>query len=272
MDYMKNTTPATGDALKRFGAGLADSAETLTVTCVRHLVEAYFAIGQYRRTGGSRRAAVALGWLFERNKQIENEISRALDAWTDAQPAARWAKAIPGIGPVIAAGLAAHIDIEEAPTVGHIWRFAGLDPTMEWKPGTRRPWNPALNRLCRVIGNSFAHGSGRDGDFYGSLFRRRRRQDIEANNAGEFTEQARRKLDRCDAEADPEAYRWYAEGKLPPAHIRARAMRWTVKMFLAHYHHVAWTAATGLPPAKPYVVSVLGHTDYITPPNFGRTA
>src|SRR5581483_161544 len=25
-----------------------------------------------------------------------------------------------------------HIDIEKAPTAGHIWRFAGLDPTLRW--------------------------------------------------------------------------------------------------------------------------------------------
>ena len=37
-----------------------------------------------------------------------------------------------GIGPVIAAGLLANIDIKQAPTVGHIWRFAGLDPTNKW--------------------------------------------------------------------------------------------------------------------------------------------
>lgn len=37
-----------------------------------------------------------------------------------------------GIGPVLAAGLMAHIDIEKCPTVGHIWAFAGLDPNRPW--------------------------------------------------------------------------------------------------------------------------------------------
>jgi hypothetical protein len=41
-----------------------------------------------------------------------------------------------------------------------------------------------------------------------------------------------------------------------------------VKLFLAHYHHVAWTLATGTPPPKPYVISILGHADFIAPPNF----
>jgi len=57
-------------------------------------------------------------------------------------------------------------------------------------------------------------------------------------------------------------------GKLPPAHIHARVKRWAVKLFLAHYHHVAWTLAIGAPPPKPYVIAVLGHADFIAPPNF----
>ena len=55
----------------------------------------------------------------------------------------RWARSIYGIWPVLAAGLLAHIDIEQAPTVGHIWSFAGLDPTKKWQPKTTRPWNAA---------------------------------------------------------------------------------------------------------------------------------
>jgi hypothetical protein len=41
-----------------------------------------------------------------------------------------------------------------------------------------------------------------------------------------------------------------------------------VKLFLAHYHHVAWVAATGTEPPKPYVITILGHDGFIVPPNF----
>lgn len=61
-----------------------------------------------------------------------------------------------------------------------------------------------------------------------------------------------------------------AESEEPPAHSRAK--RWAVKLFLAHYHHVAWSLATGTPPPKPYVISVLGHADFIAPPNFDGAA
>jgi hypothetical protein len=55
---------------------------------------------------------------------------------------------------------------------------------------------------------------------------------------------------------------------LPPAHIQARAERWTVKLFLAHYHHVGYEIRYGVPPPRPYVLTHLGHVDFIAPPNW----
>jgi hypothetical protein len=62
---------------------------------------------------------------------MEELIKTGLDRWSDSGLAA-WAKGQVGIGPVLAAGLAAHIDIGRAPTAGAVWRFAGVDPTQEW--------------------------------------------------------------------------------------------------------------------------------------------
>ena len=207
-------------------------------------------------------------WLFDQNDTVEKQIKRALDSWTDSIPAARWAKSIVGIGPVISAGLAAHIDVARATTVGHIWRFAGLDPTVEWKKGQKRPWNAALKTLCWKIGESFVKVSGREGDFYGKLYIQRKEFEQARNDSGTLADQAARKLERFNIGKSTDAYKAYAGGKLPPAHIHARAKRWAVKLFLAHYHHVAWTLATGTPPPKPYVISILGHADFIAPPNF----
>jgi len=56
---------------------------------------------------------------------------------------------------------------------------------------------------------------------------------------------------------------------LPPAHIHARARRYAVKLFLSHYHHVAYEVATGQKPPKPYVLDrIPGHTHYVAPPNW----
>lgn len=208
------------------------SCKTLTIQEVRRLVNAYFALTGQREV---------LAW---QTVGTEQDIERALEAWVATQPAARWARTIPGIIPAMAAGLAAHIEIDAAPTVGKIWRFAGLDPTVTWTQGEKRPWNPALKTVCLRIAHAFAQSAGEDGDFYGKLYRQRAAIEAAAN------------------------HRRAEQHKLPLAHIGARARRWTVKLFLAHYHHVAWTLATGAPPVKPYVISVLGRGEYIAPPNF----
>lgn len=54
---------------------------------------------------------------------------------------------------------------------------------------------------------------------------------------------------------------------LPPQRLDLRAMRWIEKLFLSHYHHVAYTLAYGTPPPAPYVFEhVDGHKDFIAPP------
>ncbi len=275
---MEQTTDTSGapDVVRRLQRDLAKAAVSLSIDEARYLVDAYYAMQEHRKAAANQVRALAeskephevLRWLFEQNETVEKQIRRALNSWTDGLPAARWAKSIVGIGPVISAGLAAHIDISRCATVGRIWRFAGLDPTVEWKKGERRPWNAGLKCLCWKIGESFVKVSGRPDDFYGQLYLQRKQIEQERNEAGKFADQAAHKLERFNIGKSTDAYQAYAAGKLPPAHIHARAKRWVVKLFLAHYHHVAWTLATGTPPPKPYVISILGHADMIQPPNF----
>ena len=100
-----------------------------------------------------------------------------------------------GTGPrlwalAIAAGFLAHIDIERAPTVGHIWRFAGLDPTQKWEKKTKRPWNADLKTLCWKLGESFVKVKGNENDIYGKVYEARKAQEVLRNEAGELADQA----------------------------------------------------------------------------------
>ena len=270
------TITETPEAIRRLERDPVTAATTLTVNEARYLVAAYYQLQENRKFAGNQVRGVAeskephavIAWLFDQNATLQKQIKRALDSWTDTIPAAVWAKGIVGIGPVISAGLAAHIDISRCPTVGRIWRFAGLDPTQVWLPKTKRPWNADLKALCWKIGESFVNASGHPEDFYGKLYTQRKQIEEQHNEAGAFTEQAAAKLKTFNVDKQIVAYQHYSAGKLPPAHIRARAKRWAVKLFLAHYHHVAWTLATGEEPPKPYVISHLGHSDLIAPPNF----
>ena len=133
----------------RLSRDLAQAATTLTEDEARYLVDAYYLMQDDRKRAHNQVKAMEaephtlIAWLADQSGTLENQIKRTLDGYTDAKPVGVWLKANHGIGPVIAAGLLAHIDIHKAPTVGHIWRYAGLDPTVKWerKPngrGTRR--------------------------------------------------------------------------------------------------------------------------------------
>jgi len=156
--------------------------------------------------------------------------------------------------------------MNRAPTVGHIWRFAGYDPTVAWNKGEKRPWNASLKTLCWKVGQSFMKFRNHPNDYYGGLYYVRKQSEIVANDGGKFADQAAIKLLKVGKST--EAYKYYKEGKLPPAHIDARARRWVVKLFLSHWHHVAHEVEFGRPPARPYVFDHLGHVDIMPPPNW----
>lgn len=243
----------------------------------RWLVDYYYSIqgfriqaqGQIRAiTQGADEGTFLIGeQLLGDTSDIEKRIRKALDAYTDQLVPSRWAKSICGIGPVIAAGLAAHIDIEKAPTAGHIWRFAGLDPTVKWEKGHRRPWNASLKVLCWKLGDSFVKVSGREADVYGKVYRARKELEVERNEAGMFADTAKEALETRHFK-DVGTRQIYETGKLPAGRLDLRARRYAVKLFLSHYQWVAYEDHYGEPPPKPYVIEHLGHAHFIAPPNW----
>ena len=308
----------------------------------RYLVDAYYQIQDYRKSTANQvragQQAVdappmdVIGWLAGHMGGLEGRIAALLKAWALEQPVGAWSMSITGVGPIIAAGLLAHIDIRKAPTAGHVWRFAGLDPSVEWlgkdgavklvhealgrksgplEPGdldlvalatnrraenidalmhlpgkdgkappqtvaqlcavmARKPWNGDLKTLCWKIGECFVKVSGHEDDVYGHAYQERKAWETQRNLDGLYREQAERKLARFNIGKDTDAYKAYSQGMLPPAHLNERAKRWAVKLFLSHWHHVAYEVEHGRPPDKPYILSREegGHTHYLTPPNW----
>ena len=123
---------------------LREAAKTLGLNEARYLVDCYYQWQSYRiAAAGQVRAltageppepAEAIRWVQAQMVRTEDDIRVILDVWGMHEPSgmARWARQHVGIGPVIGAGLRAHLDITRARTVGHWWRFGGLDPSNEW--------------------------------------------------------------------------------------------------------------------------------------------
>jgi hypothetical protein len=206
-------------------------------------------------------------WLGDQNETLENQIKRALNSYSDGHPVGLWMKSLYGIGPVIAAGLLAHIDIEQCPTVGHIWRYAGLDPTSKWEKSTKRPWNASLKTLCWKIGQSFMKFSNEEECVYGHVYRERKEYEVKRNDIGFNAERCAEILQSKKFDKKTDAYKAYIIGKLPPAHVDAQARRYAVKLFLSHLHLVWYWNKYGKVSPKPYPMAHLGHVDFIDPPN-----
>lgn len=259
----------------RLTKDLKEAAATLSTAEARYLVDAYYqmqhdrirADAQIRSQEQSQEPHEVLGWLGSQTASLEGQIRRALGAYSKAHRVGQWAESITGIGPVISAGLLAHIDITKAPTVGHIWRFGGYDPTTVWAPKTKRPWNASLKTLFWKIGESFVKVSGREADIYGKVYTARKAKEIEKSDSGCFADQAAAMLSRKKFRDETAAKKVYESGKLPPAHLHARAKRYAVKLFISHWHEVEYFIHYGNLPPKPYIMTVEHGHNFIEVPN-----
>ena len=259
------------EQVSRMSKDILAATTSLTIDEVRHLVDAYYIMQTDRKRYESQRSAMmqephsVISFLADSSRVLEGQVKLALDRYTDHHPVGGWMKGIHGIGPIIAAGMLAHIDIHKAQTAGDIWRYAGLDPTCKWEKGQKRPWNARLKTLCWNTGQVFMRNSGREDSFYGHRYRDRKTYEIARNDLGGNEAKAAELLHKFNKSTD--AYKHLKAGRLPPAQIDARARRWTVKLFLSHLQTVWWWIEFGALPAKPYILTKEGHGHLVLPPN-----
>lgn len=246
----------------------------------RFLVDAYYTVQGFRiqmnnqikalvrdaeQEGNEPEPHDVLTWFYRQMSTVENEIKKVMAVYVESHKMGWFFEQTVGIGPILAAGLLAHIDIHKAPTVGHIWNFAGLNPDINWEKGMKRPFNAELKKLCWKIGESFVKVSGKDTAYYGKVYKDRKEFEVSKNEKFEYKDQAEKKLGKFKIGKDTEAYKAYSKGMLPPAHINQRAKRYAVKLFLSHLHQ-RWHETEIGPVPKPYAVAQLGHAHVITPP------
>jgi hypothetical protein len=130
--------PAILESVSRLTKDLKAAAITLNDREARYLVSTYYQMQDNRiRSDGQIRSMTdephqTLQFFATQAELMEDQIKRALDAYSFSNEVGVWSRSVCGIGPVIAAGLMAHIDITQAPTAGAIWRYAGYDSTVKW--------------------------------------------------------------------------------------------------------------------------------------------
>lgn len=329
-----NDDAAYATPLQKLNRDIKSAALKMSRDEARFLVNLYYTMqehriattSQARSLGSSAEPHEAISFFSSQAELLEGQVRSVLDSYSKGSQLGLWARSQKGLGPVLTAGLLAHIDIAACPSYGNVWAFAGLVPTQKWlgregaarsvaetytkgtplveavaalaakhnrnaeslmrmatkqKDGSvvalskervtaalaRRPWNADLKKLCWLLGESFVKVSGRDDAFYGLKYAERKAEEVQRNDAGEFVQHAAQALAEKNYGKDTEAYKAYITGKLPPAHIHARAKRYSVKLFLSHFWQVG-REILGLPVPAPFPITHLGHVHFIPPPGW----
>lgn len=186
---------------------------------------------------GASQAPTDLSEHFEKRFQdIEDELTDLIAGAVREHEMWPFFERIKGVGPGLAGSLLSMIDIERAPTVSALWKYAGQSVVedKDGNPIADRPiagqklsYNKGLKKTCFLIGSSFLRS--------GSPYRR------EYDEAKEHYQTSRPT--------------W------TPGHIDMAARRKMVKLFLSHLW-LEWRTIRGLDTRAPYAMTVLGHDGY----------
>lgn len=129
------------------------------------------------------------------------------------------------------------------------------------------PYNKDLKVLMYKVGSSFQWQCNNEKSLYGKLFNERRQFEMEKNENGEYTDQAKAQLEKNWSDKTSDIYKSYEAGKLPKGHINMRAMRWTEKIFLSHLFEEMYRVRYNKVPPRYYALDHLNgqHNKEILP-------
>lgn len=254
---------------------IRNRAQNQTSRSIKELVETYYEVQQLRLSVAGRFKTIQsidgpsqlLEYYAQQLRRIESSFIKPLHTYAKKSTTGQWALSQHGIGPVIAAGLLAYVDITKAPTAGSVWRYAGLDPSVKATKSNKRSWNPDLKTLSWKIGLSFARFAEHDECYYGHLYLHDKQRRLEKNAAGDYASAAQAAL-HATTTVDPELRDVLLSGQLPVTQIDAQARRYAVKIFLSHYHAVAYQEHYHIAPSRPYIIERNNSYQELSIPHF----
>lgn len=175
---------------------------------------------------------------FDRFDSLENDIDREIRALVKDDRVIESMVSVKGVGLMLAAKVASMIDIDRAPTVSALWRYAGyavIDGEREkMTKGEPAHYNRRLKTTCYLVGTSFLKSNSPYRKIYDAA------RDYYASNRPDWTK----------------------------AHQHNAAMRKMIKVWLAHLWEV-WRTLEGKPVRNLYVNEQLGHEHYYSPQEYG---
>lgn len=184
-------------------------------------------------------------------KRIENSIKKELQSAIAAEPLwEEWLKDVKGIGPILAAGLIAHIeDVKRFATMSKLWKYAGLSVDDDGRSerlvkGKTLNYDPKFKKFMWLVGSSFVKVKGPGRELYldsRELYDKKWKTSKDCGSVG------------CKSKG---------EGACMDGHKHAAARRRTAKIFLGAVY-MKWREIEGLPAEHPYIIGRDGHSHII---------
>jgi hypothetical protein len=123
------------------------------------------------------------------------------------------------------------------------------------KACSKIPYNKELHTLLWKVASSFIYQSNKKESVYGTLYREFLTEEMRKNEAGLLKSEAERALATKNYNKSTEAYKAYSQGKLPKAHLVARAMRKVEKIFVSHTFEQMYRVKYDKIPARYYILA-----------------
>lgn len=266
-------------AITKLNKDLRSAATMMSRDEARFLVDTYYSLQNNRIREKNRlrqlgdEPSQAIAYFSDNFYFLEKQVPKMLQLYCENDFVGRWLLSICGIGPVLAAGLLAHIDLTKKDeqgnyinnNAGQVLAFGGMAGFgQKWEKGQKRPWNATLKVLFWKAGESFIKVQSRDADYYGKVYASWKQTLTERNERGKFAQRAAQCLAEKKYGKETEAYKAYSTGRLPLAHIHAMARRKAIGLFVSHLWEVMFRHQfPDRQCRKPYAIDKLGHETYI---------
>lgn len=205
---------------------------------------------------------------------LEAQLDREIKGIVKEHKIYDYVTAVKGIGPATAGKLVAMIDIERAPTVAALWRYAGLGLGKYWKDESGKFVAPQTGYVYKDGGWEQVTPEPKEGwelvrtrdrmiGGYRSPYNKRLKTTcyLIGQSFLKSNSPYRREYD--------EARIYYDENRdWTAGHCHNAALRKMVKLFLSHLW-VVWRSLEGLPTREPYAHEYLDHTTIKRPSEYG---
>jgi len=128
------------EGLNRLSKDIRDTSGSMSRDEARELVTMYYTVQDNRQRSSSqlreledqKKPHQVIQFFRDQFLLQENTIKLALDVYSRNTIMGQWARGLLGIGPVLASGFEANINLENCITVGDLWSYAGLNPLAKW--------------------------------------------------------------------------------------------------------------------------------------------